>query len=75
MKAYKKTGGIDSFYEIPWNKPIIVSGSIGRDAWMWHMPGVFERNNGKARFMNEYGMAKNVDENTHISLNVLEAEG
>ena len=38
------------------------------------MPGAFERNNGKARFMNEHGMAKNIDQNTYISLNVLEAD-
>jgi hypothetical protein len=75
MKTYNKVDTIDSFYEIPWGKPVIVSGGIGRDAWMWRMPGVFEINNGKARFVNEFGMAKYLDEDTHISLNVLEAEG
>lgn len=42
MKAYNKTGVIDSWGDIPWNKQIIVSGSIGRNAWMWRMPGVFK---------------------------------
>lgn len=74
MKTYNKVGTIDSFDEIPWGKPVIVSGGIGKDAWMWHMPGVFEINNGKARFVNECGMAKYLDEKTLISLNVLEVE-
>ena len=75
MKTYKKIGTIDSFDEIPWGKPVIVSGGIGRDMWVWHMPGVFERNNGMARFVNKCGMARHIDEKTFIALNVLEVEG
>ena len=74
MKTYKMIGTIDSFEEIPWGKPVIVSGGIGQDAWMWRMPGVFEINNEKARFVNEHNIAKDFDKKTRISLNVLEVE-
>lgn len=74
MKTYKKIGTIDSFEEIPWGKPVIVSGSIGRDAWMWQMPGVFEINDEKSMFVNEHNMAKDFDKKTRISLNVLEVK-
>lgn len=71
MKAYNKTGVIDSWGDIPWNKQIIVSGSIGRNAWMWRMPGCFKKNNGDAWFMDEHGMATHFNENDLISLNML----
>ena len=74
MSNYRKTGSIDSFNEIPWDKPVIVSGGIGNNAWMWRMPGTFERNDGEPRFRDEYGMSKYVDKNTRISLNVLEVD-
>jgi hypothetical protein len=71
MKAYNKTGVIDSWGDIPWNKPVVVTGVIGRNAWMWRMSGVFENNDGNAWFMDEHGMATHFDENDLISLNMI----
>ena len=75
MTTYKKVGSIETFREIPWGKPIIVTGLIGRDSWKWRMPGVFEKINGEARFYNEHGMSEVIDEGERISLNILEVEG
>ena len=73
MKTYKKIGTIDSFDEIPWDKLVVVTGGIGRDAWLWRVPGVFEKNNGKPRFRDRNGMNIYFSENVRIGLNVFEA--
>ena len=68
---YKKIGNIDGFNDIPWDKPIIITGSIGR-AWSHRMPGVFKKDNNDFRFVNEFGMSTRFNNNDLISLNILE---
>lgn len=75
MTTYKKVGSIETFREIPWGKPIIITGLIGRGSWKWRMPGVFEKINGEPRFYNEHGISEIIDESERISLNILEVEG
>lgn len=72
MTTYKKVGSIDTFGEIPWGKPIIVTGTTRRGSWKWRMPGVFEKINGEPRFRNECGMSEIIDESYRISLDILE---
>lgn len=70
---YKTTGKIDSFDDIPWGIPIIVTGSIdGSRAWMQRMPGVFKRDSGNFRFVNDFGMSTHFKKGDIISLNMLE---
>lgn len=70
---YKTTGRIDSFDDIPWDIPIIVTGSIdGGRAWMQRMPGVFKRDSGNFRFVNDFGMSTHFKKGDIISLNILE---
>ncbi|MED3779377.1 hypothetical protein P4560_02270 [Heyndrickxia sporothermodurans] len=68
---YKKVGTIDNISEIPFDKNIIVTGRIGI-GWSWQMPGVFRQKENKIFFRNEHEMSTVIDENTVISLNILE---
>lgn len=69
--VYKRIGTIDNISQIPFNKNLIVTGRIG-NGWSWQMPGVFKKQENKIVFRNEYEMSTEIDENTVISLNVLE---
>ena len=72
---YRIIGEIIHFNEIPWGKEVIVSGSIGRNHWFWHMKGVFKSQSGNCRFENEFGMSTHLSPDDFISLNVLEKVG
>ena len=73
---YKRVGVITTFGEIPWGKHITVTGSIGGNrSWSCRMPGIFLRDNGNFRFMNDYGTATCFSEGDDILMSVLELEG
>lgn len=74
MTNFKKVGEIDSIAEIPFDKPIIVSGGIDKGkCWMQQMPGIFIKKDGKIFFKNEYEMNTEIVEDIH--LNILEVDG
>ena len=68
--AYEKIGTIDDISEIQFNKKIIVSGSVDKTGWMWHMGGMFMRIGNEIVFKNEYGMVTKVEDGK-IGLNIL----
>lgn len=69
---YKLIEKVDVFEDIPWDEPIIISGSIdSNQSWFWRMSGVFKKNDGDFRFMDEHGMATQFSRNDSISLNIL----
>lgn len=71
---YKVVGKIDSFKDIPWNKPIIVTGGIdGSRAWFQRMTGIFRKDNDKFRFVDDFGISTCFGENDSMALTVLEA--
>lgn len=70
---YKVIGKIDGWDDIPWDAPIIVTGSIGgSDTWMLRMPGVFKNDNGSSRFLNDFGMPTHFKKGDLLALNILE---
>jgi hypothetical protein len=70
---YKVTGTIDKWDDIPWDARIIVTGSIdGSRAWMLRMPGVFKKDSGDYRFVDDFGIATHFKRDGRISLNILE---
>ena len=70
---YKKVGNIDSLQDIPWDKKIIITGSIGGSrAWFQRMEGTFKNDNNNFRFVNIYGTATCFSKDDFISLNILE---
>lgn len=70
---YRRIGEIRTFKDIPWDKPIIVTGGIGWcGAWCQRMPGIFRKDNDDFRFVNDFGMSTRFNKNDFISLNILE---
>lgn len=70
---YKKIGNIDSLNEIPWDKPVIITGEIDRNhAWFYRMAGMFKRDNECLRFVDDFGMSTRFNNNDSISLSILE---
>ncbi|MDO6451741.1 hypothetical protein [Oceanobacillus profundus] len=69
--GYKKVGTIDGMSEIPFNKTIIVSGSIG-DRWMYQMEGSFKKQGNEIVFRNVHEMSTKIEDDTVIGLNILE---
>jgi hypothetical protein len=72
---YRVIGKINSFENIPWGKPIIITGSIdGNRAWFQRMPGVFKKDNDNFRFVDDFGMSTCFEKNDFLSLNLLEKQ-
>lgn len=69
--TYKRIGTIDNISQIPFDKDLILTGRIG-NGWSHQMPGVFKKQGNKIVFRNVYEMSTVIDENTDISLNILE---
>lgn len=68
--SYKKVGVIESISEIPFNKNIIVTGSVGCNDWKWRMEGEFKHKGKGIVFRDVHGCVSHVGET--ISLNILE---
>ena len=72
---YKLVGSINSFKDIPFDKQVIISGSIdGTQSWFHRVPGIFRKDNDDYRFVDDHGMASRFRKETPLSLNVLERE-
>ena len=72
---YKLVGIIRKFDDIPFDKQIIIAGSInGQEAWFHYMPGTFKKDNDDYRFVNVHGMPTRFGKETPIALSVLEKE-
>ena len=73
---YRKIGKIESCQDIPWDKEIIISGSIGKNTWLWRMSGIFKAcsDNRLARFIDEHGVVTPFNEKDFLSLSILEKE-
>jgi len=72
---FKKTGNIDSFADIPWDKQIIITGSIaGNKSYFQRMEGTFRKDNDNFRFVDDFGMSTHFNKNDSMSLNILEKQ-
>ena len=72
---YKLVGVIRNFNDIPFDKQIIIAGSInGNELWFHRMPGTFKKDNDDYRFVNVHGMPTRFSKETPISLSILEKE-
>ena len=58
--AYKRIGAIESIFDIPMNKNLIVTGHVNKNDWMWCMGGMFKKKGDEIIFINEHGMVTKV---------------
>jgi hypothetical protein len=68
--TYERVGAIKDVSGIPFNEHIIVTGTVDRKGWMWHMGGIFKKRENGIVFENMHGMVTNVEEDK-INLTVL----
>lgn len=72
---YEIIGKINSFEDIPWGKPVIITGSInGNRSWFHRMPGKFRKDNNDFRFIDDFGMITRFERNASVSLNLLKKQ-
>ena len=64
----KTIGTIQGLAEIPFDKGLIVSGSVNKTCWVWRMPGTFKRKGNEVIFENMHGMTSTVDEKINLAI-------
>lgn len=70
----KKAGEINNIKDIPFDRHVIVSGTMsnGDHGWIWRMPGIFIKNDNGIFFRNHNDLITKIDENTILGLKLLE---
>jgi len=72
MLQYRVVGKINSFYDIPWDKLVIVTGGInGNKSWFFRIKGAFKKDNDDFRFTDDF-VTTRFDEGAPISMSILE---
>ena len=66
--SFKKIGAIKKLVEIPFDKELIVTGSVNKHGWVWRMPGTFKRKGNEVIFENMHGMTSTVDEKINLAI-------
>lgn len=72
MSKYQRVGTIKNISEIPFDKALILTGTLG-SGWLWRMPGMFKKREGGIVFEDHCGCVSSVDE-TKINLAIMEVE-